>query len=202
MRRFEGLSGALKVKKCFISYQNKSCLCVCCSRVKLEMCVIAAPSPQAPNVLKRSCWSSTLLTPAAPWGSCSRYTHCAHVALQSMHFDLNSKYILHVYTMHVYIYTDTSGDIIAMCSSDLSFADISCKNMQNTKLYPTRLMCVHNQGEQSKVCNITALSRGVYLWHVSTGFSWLRDKMNYRKSFSVKKLWTANTGTATCLIMF
>lgn len=54
------------------------CVPVCarlyvCSRARLEMYVTAAPSPPAPNVQRRSCWSSIQLTPAALWGSYSRY---------------------------------------------------------------------------------------------------------------------------------
>lgn len=56
----------------FVRVPLCACLCVC-SRVRLEMYVTAAPSPPAPNVQRRSCWSSTQLTPAALWGSSSRY---------------------------------------------------------------------------------------------------------------------------------
>lgn len=62
----------MKIMPLFVCVPVCARLCVC-SRVRLEMYVTAAPSPPAPNVQRRSCWSSTQLTPAALWGSYSRY---------------------------------------------------------------------------------------------------------------------------------
>lgn len=68
----KNLQYLMKITPLFVCVPVCARLCVC-SRVRLEMYVTAAPSPPAPNVQRRSCWSSTQLTPAALWGSYSRY---------------------------------------------------------------------------------------------------------------------------------